>query len=110
MNYTKVYFCLITPLTTLIIYSVIINLNLFIIITLKNCAERFSGAWWYTACLNSNLNGLYLRGAHESFGDGINWYHWRGYKYSMKSTVMKIKPIASLPRPQRPTTKSPPAN
>jgi len=76
----------------------------------KNCAERFSGAWWYTACLNSNLNGLYLRGAHESFGDGINWYHWRGYKYSMKSTVMKIKPIASLPRPQRPTTKSPPAN
>ena len=28
----------------------------------NNCAERFKGAWWYTACLNSNLNGLYLRG------------------------------------------------
>ena len=28
----------------------------------NNCAERFKGAWWYTACLNSNLNGLYLKG------------------------------------------------
>lgn len=62
----------------------------------NNCAERFSGAWWYTACLNSNLNGLYLRGAHESFGDGVNWYHWRGYKYSLKNTVMKIKPLDTL--------------
>lgn len=62
----------------------------------KNCAERFQGAWWYTACLNSNLNGLYLRGAHESFGDGVCWYHWRGYRYSLKSSVMKIKPLSGL--------------
>jgi len=59
----------------------------------KNCAERFSGAWWYSACHNSNLNGLYLRGEHETFGDGVNWYHWKGYHYSLKLTVLKIRGV-----------------
>jgi hypothetical protein len=45
---------------------------------------RFKGAWWYSACHNSNLNGLYLRGEHESFGNGVNWYHWKvsHFKYT----------------------------
>lgn len=57
----------------------------------NSCATKFSGAWWYSACHNSNLNGLNLKGEHESFGDGINWYHWKGYHYSLKSSEMKIK-------------------
>lgn len=73
----------------------------------KNCAERFSGAWWYTACLNSCLNGLYLRGAHESFGDSIIWYHWKGYKYGLKSSNMKIKPLSGLPKPPTATPSTP---
>ena len=63
----------------------------------SNCAVRFSGAWWYSACHNSNLNGLYLRGNHTSFGDGVNWYHWKTYNYSLKNTVLKIRPQRLVP-------------
>ena len=56
-----------------------------------NCAQAKSGAWWYTACYQSNLNGLYLRGPHCSYGTGMEWREWRGYYYSLKSTVMKVR-------------------
>ncbi|CAB4069153.1 Ficolin-1-A,Ficolin-1-B,Techylectin-5B,FibrinogenC domain-containing protein 1-A,Fibrinogen C domain-containing protein 1,Ryncolin-4,Ficolin-2 [Lepeophtheirus salmonis] len=69
-----------------------------------NCAVRFSGGWWYSACHNSNINGLNLRGPHKSFGNGVNWYHFRGYHYSLKATEMKIKP--SSPRGQNKKNKS----
>ena len=56
-----------------------------------NCAVQFHGAWWYDSCHASNLNGKYLNGSHSSYADGVNWYHWKGYKYSMKTAVLKIQ-------------------
>ena len=38
-----------------------------------SCAVRYKGAWWYGNCLNSNLNGRYLRGNHTLAGEGVNW-------------------------------------
>ncbi|KAJ8046538.1 Ficolin-1 [Holothuria leucospilota] len=56
-----------------------------------NCAVSYKGAWWYTECHSSNLNGLYHGGGHESYADGVNWSAWRGYYYSLKATEMKIR-------------------
>ena len=58
-----------------------------------NCALDFSGAWWYRACHYVNLNGLYLNGDHSSYANGVNWYHFRGYHYSMKITELKIRSV-----------------
>ncbi|CAB3981088.1 Hypothetical predicted protein [Paramuricea clavata] len=57
------------------------------------CSRTYLGAWWYSGCHESNLNGFYYLGHHSSFADGINLYHWKGFHYSMKKTTMKIKGI-----------------
>ncbi|OCT56889.1 hypothetical protein XELAEV_18004251mg [Xenopus laevis] len=57
-----------------------------------NCAETFKGGWWYGACHDANLNGLYLRGKHSNEGLGINWETGKGNGYSYKVTEMKFRP------------------
>ncbi|XP_035683073.1 ficolin-2-like [Branchiostoma floridae] len=57
-----------------------------------SCASLFAGAWWYYNCHCANLNGQYLRGQHKTHGDGINWCTWHGYTYSLKGSVMRIRP------------------
>ena len=63
----------------------------------KNCARRFEGAWWYSACHNSNLNGRYLKGEHESFGNGVNWYHWKVIWSIMRERSVIIHSFSGLP-------------
>ena len=55
-----------------------------------SCSLLFRGAWWYSNCHGSNLNGFYYGGPHKSYADGIEWYAFRGYYYSLKTTEMKI--------------------
>ena len=61
-----------------------------------NCAEMFKGAWWYSNCLDSNLNGQYLSGQHSTDNVGVNWGAWRGAYHSLKTTTMKIRPTRKL--------------
>ena len=52
-----------------------------------NCAAQYKGAWWYTHCHYSNLNGVY---SSTTYAEGVNWRHWKGYHYSLKFTEMKV--------------------
>ncbi|XP_052085087.1 ficolin-1-B-like [Mytilus californianus] len=36
-----------------------------------SCAQMHKGAWWYTGCHTSNLNGEYLGGNHSNYGNGV---------------------------------------
>ena len=51
-----------------------------------NCAVAFRGAWWYTNCYWSNLNGDYSRRDEK----GVAWTGLPGSEY-MKSTRMLLK-------------------
>eukprot|EP00058_Branchiostoma_floridae_P015256 XP_002600744.1 hypothetical protein BRAFLDRAFT_83487 [Branchiostoma floridae] len=50
------------------------------------------GGWWYRACEHSNLNQPYKQGGDGTEHYGIQWNHWSGHYYSIKSSVMKIRP------------------
>uniref|UniRef100_A0A0A1WR62 Fibrinogen C domain-containing protein 1 n=1 Tax=Zeugodacus cucurbitae TaxID=28588 RepID=A0A0A1WR62_ZEUCU len=61
----------------------------------RNCAAEYTGAWWYKACHDSNLNGQYLRGKYskDKYGKGIDWKHWHGHEYSLKFVHMAVRPV-----------------
>ncbi|CAH1242709.1 MEGF10 [Branchiostoma lanceolatum] len=57
------------------------------------------GGWWNPySCGWALLNGQYLTGCSVpapgtcSSANGIVWYSWKGYTYSLKKTVMMIRP------------------
>ncbi|KAH3884984.1 hypothetical protein DPMN_008971 [Dreissena polymorpha] len=58
----------------------------------KSCSVSHKGGFWYGSCHTVNINGLYLKGQHTSYADGVNWYGFRGFHYSLKFTEMKIRP------------------
>ena len=55
-----------------------------------NCAVLSFGAWWYNVCQYSNLNGHYGDDANTK---GVNWYHWKGWRYSLPFTEMKVRAV-----------------
>ncbi|XP_033111072.1 ficolin-2-like, partial [Anneissia japonica] len=57
----------------------------------SSCAVAYKGAWWYSSCHSSNLNGLYLKGETDQYAKGVVWSHWKGHYYSLKTTEMKIR-------------------
>ncbi|KAM9622715.1 fibrinogen-like protein 1 [Trichechus inunguis] len=63
-----------------------------------NCAEEDKSGWWFNRCHAANLNGLYYKGPYTADTDnGVIWYTWHGWWYSLKSVVMKIRPNDFIP-------------
>ncbi|KAG5285432.1 hypothetical protein AALO_G00003300 [Alosa alosa] len=60
-----------------------------------NCAHFHKGGWWYNACGQANLNGVWYNGGvyRSKFQDGIFWADYGGGFYSMKAVRMLIRPI-----------------
>uniref|UniRef100_A0A667ZQV7 Angiopoietin-like 1b n=1 Tax=Myripristis murdjan TaxID=586833 RepID=A0A667ZQV7_9TELE len=60
-----------------------------------NCAHFHKGGWWYNACGQANLNGVWYTGGvyRSKFQDGIFWADYGGGFYSMKSVRIMIRPI-----------------
>ncbi|GCB79838.1 hypothetical protein scyTo_0017966 [Scyliorhinus torazame] len=63
-----------------------------------NCAESYSGGWWFNACGEANLNGKYIKTRSKGKLErrrGIFWSTWKGKSHSLKSTKMMIRPLNS---------------
>ncbi|CAM2101318.1 unnamed protein product [Caretta caretta] len=56
---------------------------------LTPCAVSYRGAWWYRNCHYANLNGLYGSGRDHQ---GVNWFNWKGFEFSIPFTEMKLRP------------------
>ncbi|XP_011309863.1 angiopoietin-related protein 2 [Fopius arisanus] len=57
-----------------------------------NCASMLKGGWWWKSC-GRGLNGLYLHDPQDlTARQGIVWFRWRGWDYTLKKATMMIKP------------------
>ncbi|XP_071446519.1 uncharacterized protein [Hetaerina americana] len=62
-----------------------------------NCASMLKGGWWWKSC-GRGLNGLYLNDPQDlTARQGIVWFRWRGWDYTLKRASMMIKPKATFP-------------
>ncbi|KAL7851912.1 hypothetical protein SRHO_G00176970 [Serrasalmus rhombeus] len=59
-------------------------------------ADTYSGGFWYGywPCHYTNPNGQYKLGNVGSSYTGVMWGCWRGYNYSLKTIVMKIRRVS----------------
>ncbi|XP_047523965.1 angiopoietin-related protein 2 [Pieris napi] len=62
-----------------------------------NCASMLKGGWWWKSC-GRGLNGLYLHDPQDlTARQGIVWFRWRGWDYTLKKASMMIKPKGIQP-------------
>uniref|UniRef100_A0A8C4S8M8 Angiopoietin-like 3 n=1 Tax=Erpetoichthys calabaricus TaxID=27687 RepID=A0A8C4S8M8_ERPCA len=60
-----------------------------------NCAQNYSGGWWFNACGDSNLNGKFIRVRPKGRLERrrvVNWKLSKGNSLYLKSTKIKIRP------------------
>ncbi|KAM8842671.1 fibrinogen-like protein 1 isoform 1-T1 [Synchiropus picturatus] len=56
------------------------------------CIRHSKSGWWFSRCDSGNLNGHYYKGPYQAMtDDGVVWYTWHGWWYSIKSVVMMVR-------------------
>ncbi|XP_034543451.1 fibrinogen-like protein 1 [Notolabrus celidotus] len=56
------------------------------------CIRHSKSGWWFSRCDSGNLNGHYHDGPYKAMADdGVVWYTWHGWSYSIKSVVMMVR-------------------
>ncbi|XP_077575192.1 fibrinogen-like protein 1 [Stigmatopora nigra] len=56
------------------------------------CVRHGKSGWWFSRCDSGNLNGHYYKGPYQAMtDDGVVWYTWHGWWYSIKSVVMMVR-------------------
>lgn len=57
-----------------------------------NCASMLKGGWWWRSC-GRGLNGIYLNDPNDlTARQGIVWFRWRGWDYTLRKSLLMIKP------------------
>lgn len=56
----------------------------------KNCANLHPGGWWFGACFNNHLNGLYQKSALKTW-NGVIWFPLENMQVSLKSARMMFR-------------------
>ncbi|XP_038061089.1 microfibril-associated glycoprotein 4-like [Patiria miniata] len=59
----------------------------------SNCAQTYTGAWWFNHCFLSHLNGPYHQFGSVQYSIGVQWETWKGYYYSLKTCSMKMRKL-----------------
>ena len=60
-----------------------------------NCAEVYSGGWWFNQSHYSNLNGRNLSADTEEFAIGVLRFEFHGFCTSLRRAKMKIRSTLS---------------
>ncbi|XP_071550124.1 angiopoietin-2-like isoform X2 [Panulirus ornatus] len=59
-----------------------------------SCARgRGGGGWWWGRCACTQPTGQYRRGRYQGPERGITWWHWKDSNYSLKTLLIKIRPL-----------------
>ncbi|XP_069160387.1 angiopoietin-1 [Procambarus clarkii] len=59
-----------------------------------SCARgRGGGGWWWGRCACTQPTGQYRRGRYQGPERGITWWHWKDSNYSLKTLLLKIRPL-----------------
>ncbi|XP_058464135.1 angiopoietin-related protein 6-like [Malaya genurostris] len=59
-----------------------------------SCAEFYESGWWFTDCMNANLNGLYQQ--YDQANKTMNWFGFRNDLQGLKEASMMVREKAKI--------------